>query len=86
MATFATLIMVMLGGAWIPSFLFPQWLQSLTLAVPTRWAVDGLDAMTWRGLSLDAAWGPMLAQLGFAALFGALALWKFSRQGNGTRA
>jgi ABC-2 type transport system permease protein len=79
MATFATLIMVMLGGAWVPSFLFPQWLQSLTLAVPTRWAVDGLDAMTWRGLPLDAAWAPMLAQLGFAGVFGLLALWKFGR-------
>lgn len=83
MATFATLIMVMLGGAWVPSFLFPQWLQNVTVAVPTRWAVDGLDAMTWRGLSLDAAWGPMLAQLGFAVLFGGLALWKFGRQGSG---
>ena len=80
MATFATLIMVMLGGAWVPAFLFPQWLQSLTLAVPTRWAVDGLDAMTWRGLSLDAAWPAMLAQLGFAAVFAALALWKFGSQ------
>jgi ABC-2 type transport system permease protein len=86
MATFATLIMVMLGGAWVPSFLFPQWLQSLTLAVPTRWAVDGLDAMTWRGLPLDAAWAPMLAQLGFAALFGVLALWKFGRQDRATHA
>ncbi len=86
MATFATLIMVMLGGAWVPSFLFPQWLQSLTLAVPTRWAVDGLDAMTWRGLPLDAAWAPMAAQLGFAALFGALALWKFGRTGGSSKA
>ena len=80
MASFATLIMVMLGGAWVPAFLFPQWLQSVTLAVPTRWAVDGLDAMTWRGLALDAAWPAMLVQLGFATLFGALALWKFGRQ------
>jgi ABC-2 type transport system permease protein len=80
MATFATLIMVMLGGAWVPAFLFPQWLQSITLAVPTRWAVDGLDAMTWRGLPMEAAWPAILAQLGFAALFGWLALWKFNRQ------
>jgi ABC-2 type transport system permease protein len=86
MATFATLIMVMLGGAWVPAFLFPQWLQTLTLAVPTRWAVDGLDAMTWRGLPLDAAWAPMLAQLGFAVLFGGLALWKFGRHTGGTKA
>jgi ABC-2 type transport system permease protein len=86
MATFATLIMVMLGGAWVPSFLFPQWLQDLTVAVPTRWAVDGLDAMTWRGLPLEAAWTPMLVQLGFAVLFGALALWKFGRSGGRQKA
>jgi ABC-2 type transport system permease protein len=80
MATFATLIMVMLGGAWVPAFIFPQWLQSVTLAVPTRWAVDGLDAMTWRGLPMEAAWNPILVQMGFAVLFAALALWKFNRQ------
>ena len=85
-AVFATLIMVMLGGAWVPAFLFPQWLQSLTLAVPTRWAVDGLDAMTWRGLGLDAALPAILMQLGFAALFGALAMWKFGRDAGGGRA
>jgi ABC-2 type transport system permease protein len=57
LAIFATLIMVMLGGAWVPSFVFPQWLQTASLVVPTRWAVDGLDAMTWRGLGVDAAVG-----------------------------
>lgn len=76
-ATFATLIMVMLGGAWVPSFVFPQWMQTATLIVPTRWAVDGLDAVTWRGLGLEGAWPAMAVQLGFAAVFGALAVWKF---------
>lgn len=79
LAVFATLIMVMLGGAWVPAFLFPQWLQTLTLAVPTRWAVDGLDAMTWRGLPFSAAVPPMGVLLGFTVLFGALALWRFKR-------
>ena len=79
LATFATLIMVMLGGSWVPAFLFPQWLQTATLLVPTRWAVDGLEAMTWRGLPLDAALAPISALLGFSLLFGALALWKFGR-------
>jgi ABC-2 type transport system permease protein len=77
LATFVTLIMVMLGGAWVPAFIFPQWLQTATLAVPTRWAVDGLDAMTWRGLALDAALPSMAVLIGFSVLFGALALWKF---------
>jgi ABC-2 type transport system permease protein len=78
-AVFATLIMVMLGGAWIPSFLFPQWVQSVTVLVPTRWAIDGFDAMTWRGLGMDAAVSAMAAQLAFAAVFAVLAVWKFRR-------
>ncbi|MEI7911640.1 MAG: ABC transporter permease [Verrucomicrobiota bacterium] len=78
-AVFAALILVMLGGAWVPSFLFPPWVQSLTVAVPTRWAIDGFDAVTWRGLGMDAALISMGVQLAFAVLFGVLALWKFGR-------
>jgi ABC-2 type transport system permease protein len=77
LAIFATLVMVMLGGAWVPSFVFPPWLQTASLVVPTRWAVDGLDGMTWRGLGIDAAVGPVVVLLGFAALFTAIALWRF---------
>jgi ABC-2 type transport system permease protein len=78
-AVFATLLMVMLGGAWVPSFLFPEWLQTVSLVMPTRWAVDGFDAMTWRGLGLDAAMAPALVQLGFAAGFAAIAFWRFGK-------
>jgi len=73
----ATLILVMLGGSWVPTFIFPQWLQKLTVAIPTRWAVDGLDAMIWRGLDFNAALAPIGAMLAFAALFGAIAIWRF---------
>ena len=77
LAIFATLVMVMLGGAWVPSFVFPPWLQTASLAVPTRWAVDGLDAMTWRGLGFSAAIGPIVVLLAFSVLFAALAIWRF---------
>lgn len=77
LAILATLLLVMLGGAWVPSFIFPQWLQTASLFVPTRWAIDGLDAMTWRGLGLGAAVLPVLAMLGFTAVFGALAIARF---------
>jgi ABC-2 type transport system permease protein len=76
-ATFAVLIMVMLGGAWVPSFIFPAWLQRITVVIPARWAVDGLDAMTWRGLGVDAAVMPTLVLLGFAVLFAGLTLARF---------
>jgi ABC-2 type transport system permease protein len=75
--TFAILIMVMLGGAWVPTFIFPAWLQQATVVVPARWAVDGFDAMTWRGIGLAGAVGPVLALLGFAALFAAIAAARF---------
>lgn len=77
LAIFATLVMVMLGGAWVPSFIFPAWLQTASLAVPTRWAVDGFDAMTWRGMGLDAALAPIGVMLAFAAAFAAIAIWRF---------
>ncbi|HEY5806598.1 MAG TPA: ABC transporter permease, partial [Povalibacter sp.] len=71
------LVMLMLGGAWVPSFIFPAWLQQLTVVIPIRWAIDGLDAMTWRGLDLSVALTSTGVLLGFAALFSLLALWRF---------
>ena len=82
-AILVTLILVMLGGSWVPAFIFPQWLQKASFAVPTRWAVDGLDAMVWRGSGFDAALGPIGALLAFAALFGAIAVWRFRWESEG---
>jgi ABC-2 type transport system permease protein len=79
-AVFATLIMVMLGGAWVPSFMFPAWVQTAAMAVPTKWAIDGFDAMTWRGQGMDAALTAIGVQLAFTAVFAVLALWKFKRE------
>ncbi len=75
--TLAVLVMVMLGGAWVPAFVFPAWLQQVTLLVPVRWAVDGLDAMTWRGVGSSGAVAPILVLLGFTAAFSVLALVRF---------
>jgi ABC-2 type transport system permease protein len=73
----ATLVMVMLGGSWVPTFIFPKWLQKLTVVVPTRWAMDGLDAMTWRGLGFSAAVAPIAVLLLFTLLFGTVAVMRF---------
>jgi ABC-2 type transport system permease protein len=76
-AVMVTLLMVMVGGAWVPSFVFPKWLQQAALVAPTRWAVDGLDAMTWRGLGFDAAIAPIAVLGGAAAAFLAIAIYRF---------
>jgi ABC-2 type transport system permease protein len=75
--TLAVLMMVMLGGAWVPTFIFPAWLQQFTLIVPVRWAVDGLDAMTWRGIGLSGALMPVAVLLAFAAAFWTIAASRF---------
>lgn len=77
LAVLATLLLVMLGGAWVPAFVFPQWLQTATLFIPTRWAVDGLEAMTWRGLGFEAAMAPVAAMLAFSAIFALIAIKRF---------
>jgi ABC-2 type transport system permease protein len=73
----ATLIMVMLGGAWVPTFVFPAWLRKLTVVIPTRWAMDGLDGMTWRGLGFSSAVAPIAVLLLFTLLFGVVAVMRF---------
>lgn len=78
LAILVTLLLVMLSGAWVPSFLFPEWLQQVSLFVPTRWAVDGLDAVTWRGLDLQAALLPIAVTLGSAVVFAAIAVHQLS--------
>jgi len=45
--------------------------------VPTRWAMDGFEAMTWRGLGLGAAVVPSAVLLLFATVFGILAVARF---------
>ena len=75
--TLAVLMMVMLGGAWVPTFVFPAWLQRATVVAPVRWAVDGLDAMTWRGIGLSGALLPFVVLIGFAAAFWTIAAARF---------
>ncbi len=76
-ATMVMLLLVMLGGAWVPSFVFPQWLQSASQYTPTRWAVDGFDAMTWRGQPFAQSLLPVAVLFGTALLCLLLAIWRF---------
>jgi ABC-2 type transport system permease protein len=76
-ASMATLLLVMIGGAWVPAFVFPRWLQNASLFVPTRWAIDGLDGATWRGLPFSSAVLPIVVLVGSAAVCLSVAIWRF---------
>jgi ABC-2 type transport system permease protein len=77
LAILATLLLVMLGGAWVPTFVFPKWMQALTVAIPTRWAMDGLDAVTWRGLGFSEVALPIGLLLACALACGTVAVMRF---------
>jgi ABC-2 type transport system permease protein len=84
LAIFVVLLMTMLGGAWFPSFLMPPIVQKISLAVPVKWAVDGLDAMTWRGGDFSAVPAAVGALLAFALIFGVVALARFRWEADAT--
>lgn len=73
------LALAMLGGLWLPSFLLPRWMQTLSQALPTTWAARGLEGVTWQGMGLSDAVACGLVVLGFSAAFLLAALLRFAR-------
>ena len=68
------LVMLATGGAWFPMQKMPVFIQHLAEWLPVRWAIDGFDAMTWRGLGLMEASRSALVLTVFAVVFTSLAL------------
>jgi ABC-2 type transport system permease protein len=69
----------MLGGLWVPAFLLPEWVRDAALALPTTWAMRGLDRVTWQGRGLADALPYAAAVAGFAAAFLGLAVYQLAR-------
>lgn len=68
LGNFLVPLLSFLGGAWLPSFLMPEWLQGATAALPTSQATHGLAAMTWRGLPFEACALPAAVLVAYAAV------------------
>jgi ABC-2 type transport system permease protein len=73
------LTLSMLGGLWLPAFLLPGWARRLALALPTTWAAEGFEGVTWQGLGLAGALRCAGVLAGFSLTFLAVALWGFTR-------
>jgi ABC-2 type transport system permease protein len=76
-AILVILVMLATGGAWFPMERMPGWVQSGANYLPVRWAVEGFDAVTWRGSGLAEAAKASAALLAFATIFGFLAVIRF---------
>ena len=58
LGTLLILLFSFLGGAWAPSFVLSETLQSIGQFLPTTWATQGLAAVTWRGMGIEEIWLP----------------------------
>jgi ABC-2 type transport system permease protein len=77
LATITGLLLAPLGGCWWPFFLYPDWLQNIARITPHAWATSGFNKLMVFGADFGAAVPNILALLGFAVVFGAIAVWRF---------
>jgi ABC-2 type transport system permease protein len=76
-ATVASLVLAALGGCWWPLFITPRWMQFIAKATPHGWATTGFNKLILFSADASAVIPEMLAVLGFAVVFGTIAIVRF---------
>jgi ABC-2 type transport system permease protein len=69
-----------LGGAWMDLEVTSSAFQAVGHLTPVAWAMDGYKNISIRGLGFTSVLLPSAALLGYAALFFALAVWRFRKE------
>jgi len=75
--TLASLILAPLGGCWWPLFILPKWMQGMAKVSPHGWANTGFNKLMLFGAEFNDVIPEMVILIGFAVVFGAIAVWKF---------
>lgn len=70
----------LLAGIFWPLEAIPAWLRPLSYLVPPTYAADACRSVMLKGWGLDKIWIDILALLGFAVAFLALATWTLKRR------
>ena len=70
-------LMAAVGGAFVPTFIMPDFMQAMSKIVPHSWALQGYQDILVRGYGLSQVMPEIGALLFFAAAFFSLALWRF---------
>ncbi len=76
-AVLTSLVLAPLGGCWWPLFILPKWMQALAKITPHGWANSGFNKLMLFGGDFSSVLPEMLALIGFAVLFGIIAIWRF---------
>jgi len=73
------LLLGMFGGAMVPLFLLPGWMQSLASFSPVKWAVLAIEGPLWRGFGLREMVVPCAVLLAVGAGAFLSGAWLFTR-------
>ncbi len=76
-AVLTSLVLAPLGGCWWPLFILPKWMQALAKITPHGWANTGFNKLMLFGADFGDVVPEMLALVGFAIVFGIIAVWRF---------
>lgn len=68
-ATAYGMLLAMIGGAAVPSFVMPPFMQTLSNVSPFKWLIYSVEGAIWRGFSISEMLLPCAILLGFGALF-----------------
>jgi ABC-2 type transport system permease protein len=66
--------MAMFGGAMMPQFVMPGWIQTIGSASPVKWAILGLEGAMWRDFGVSEMLVPCAVMLTFGAVCFAIGL------------
>ncbi|MCG2767663.1 MAG: ABC transporter permease [Chloroflexota bacterium] len=72
-----TLTMSAVGGCMVPTFVMPDFMQTLARFTPHGWALQGFQDTLVRGYGLAGVWPEAAALLGFAGIFFLIGVWRF---------
>lgn len=71
------LVLAMLGGAMVPSYLSPAWLEVAGGVSPVRWTIVALEGAMWRGLGAGELLAPCASLLATGCVAFALGAARF---------
>jgi ABC-2 type transport system permease protein len=77
LAVLCSLLLAPLGGCWWPLFIDPPWMQFLAKLTPHGWANEGFNKLMLFGANGSDTWLQMVALMGFALAFLAVAVINF---------
>ncbi len=77
LSTLLALTLAAIGGMMVPTFVMPEFMQTISKVAPHAWALAGYQDVIVRGLGVQAVLPEAGVLMGFAVIFFGIAVWRF---------